>query len=221
MAAISIDGTPMTALPSDADQINYDNTSSGMAATQVQAAVDELKNGLNSKVDITNTTNLNDCITYSGVYRFAWDATGVPTGHSGAMLVLRNANAETGLQIARVATENTIYVRFFDNAVFTAWQPIPLDVTKNGGGTSVDISGATFSNKYTFPADGYIYVRSENDTSGINKAAIIGSNGITVAYIYQPISAANDIRSLYVRKGMMFYVVQKSANASMKFTPLV
>lgn len=42
MAAISIDGTPMTALPSDADQINYDNTSSGLSATQVQDAIDEL-----------------------------------------------------------------------------------------------------------------------------------------------------------------------------------
>lgn len=42
MAAISIDGTPMTALPSDADQINYDNTSSGLSATEVQDAIDEL-----------------------------------------------------------------------------------------------------------------------------------------------------------------------------------
>lgn len=62
MAAISIDGTPMTALPSDADQINYDNTSSGMAATQVQAAVDELKSGLTNfvkKATVTGTTNAN------------------------------------------------------------------------------------------------------------------------------------------------------------------
>lgn len=41
MAAISIDGTPMTALPADADQINYDNTSSGLSATEVQDAIDE------------------------------------------------------------------------------------------------------------------------------------------------------------------------------------
>lgn len=46
MAAISIDGTPMTALPSDADQINYDNTSSGLSATEVQDAIDELNSGL-------------------------------------------------------------------------------------------------------------------------------------------------------------------------------
>lgn len=51
MAAISIDGTPMTALPADADQINYDNTSSGMAATQVQAAVDELNSNKQPKTD--------------------------------------------------------------------------------------------------------------------------------------------------------------------------
>ena len=93
------------------------------------------------------------------------------------------------------------------------------ELNKHNGGTSVDISGATLSEKYTFPSDGYIYVSSESDTSGTNKCAVVGGNGTTLAYIYQPIYAASDIRSLYVRKGMQFYVVQKSANSAMRFTP--
>ena len=95
-----------------------------------------------------------------------------------------------------------------------------IDLTKHNGGTSVDISEATLSEKYTFPSDGYIYVSSESDTSGANKCAIVGGNGTTLAYIYQPIYAASDIRSMYVRKGMRFYVIQKSANSAMRFTPL-
>ena len=95
-------------------------------STTIANELDTLKSGLTNKIGIANTSNLNECITASGVYAFAWDATGVPSGHSGVMLVIRNSNAETGMQIARVATENTIYVRFFDNAVFTAWQTVTL-----------------------------------------------------------------------------------------------
>lgn len=54
MGAITHNGDVLQGLPGDASQINYDNTSSGMAATQVQAAVDELKSGLtnvNSNID--------------------------------------------------------------------------------------------------------------------------------------------------------------------------
>ena len=47
MGALTHNGDVITGLPSNASQINYDNTKSGMAATQVQAAVDELKSSLN------------------------------------------------------------------------------------------------------------------------------------------------------------------------------
>lgn len=53
MAAISIDGTPMTALPSDADQINYDNSNSRLSDTQVQDAIDTLANDSSTFVGTT------------------------------------------------------------------------------------------------------------------------------------------------------------------------
>lgn len=51
MAALSVDGTPMPALPNSADQINYDNTTSGLSATTVKGAVDELASEKQDKSD--------------------------------------------------------------------------------------------------------------------------------------------------------------------------
>ena len=58
MGALTHNGDVITGLPSTASQINYDNTSSGMAATQVQAAVDELKSGLTNLVKTYTAENV-------------------------------------------------------------------------------------------------------------------------------------------------------------------
>lgn len=55
--AISLFGNVLFGLPSRANQINYDNTNSGLSATQVQAAVDELNNKLTNVTTVTVTTN--------------------------------------------------------------------------------------------------------------------------------------------------------------------
>lgn len=49
-------GNIVEGLPSTANMINYDNTSSGMQATQLQAAVDELNTNKQSKTDNSLTT---------------------------------------------------------------------------------------------------------------------------------------------------------------------
>ena len=51
MAALSVDGIPMPALPNSADQINYNNTTSGLSATTVKGAVDELASEKQDKSD--------------------------------------------------------------------------------------------------------------------------------------------------------------------------
>ena len=58
MAAISMDGIPITALPADAENINYDNSNSGLSAVQVQAAVDELKSDL-TKINVIYQEQFN------------------------------------------------------------------------------------------------------------------------------------------------------------------
>ena len=61
MAALSVDGTPMPALPNSADQINYDNTTSGLSATTVKGAVDELASEKQDATD-NNLTTTNKTI---------------------------------------------------------------------------------------------------------------------------------------------------------------
>jgi hypothetical protein len=118
-AASNIAFAPMVRLASENDP------SFAPYIPSVENRIEAVESGLTSKIGVTHTTNLNDCAT-TGVYTFPFDATGVPSGHSGVMLVMRILTADTGLQIARVSTENTIYVRFFDAFVFSAWQTITL-----------------------------------------------------------------------------------------------
>lgn len=53
--AISLFGNVLFGLPSRANQINYDNTNSGLSATQVQAAIDELNGDLTIQTTPINT----------------------------------------------------------------------------------------------------------------------------------------------------------------------
>ena len=54
--AFTHNGNVVEGLPSIASQINYSNTSSGMQATQVQAAIDELNTNKQPKTDNNLTT---------------------------------------------------------------------------------------------------------------------------------------------------------------------
>jgi hypothetical protein len=65
MAALSVDGTPMPALPNSADQINYDNTTSGLSATTVKGAVDELASEKQDKSD--NSLQTTDKTIVGGI----------------------------------------------------------------------------------------------------------------------------------------------------------
>ena len=91
----------------------------------VEDAIDEVTSGLNSKIGYNSTTNLDACIE-SGIYSYLWDSNNAPGGHAGVMLVMPQANKASGVQIARSATVNTIYVRFWDSSTFTAWSQVTL-----------------------------------------------------------------------------------------------
>ena len=90
MAALSIDGIPMPALPNNADQINFDNTGTGMLATKVDTAIKELKTK-KAETDMvaadfnagTSYTAGNYCVQDGKLYKFknnhsgAWSASDV------------------------------------------------------------------------------------------------------------------------------------------------
>lgn len=100
MGALTHNGDVITGLPSTASQINYDNTSSGMAATQVQAAVDELKSGLTGKVSSASRGYIDAessvTIPISGGYRGLLVTDGIALSqHGGMYLVASNSSGES------------------------------------------------------------------------------------------------------------------------------
>lgn len=137
MGALTHSGEVLQGLPADASQINFDKTGTDLNATQTEAAIKEvnvkantnaaditqLKSGLINKVEMKTTQDLNSANT-TGVYFFAYNAQNVPSPHSGTVLTLTDASGVTGMQIARVTTENTVYVRFCDNSTWTAWKQL-------------------------------------------------------------------------------------------------
>lgn len=118
-AASNLVFSPMVRLASESD------STFAPYIPSVENRIEAVESGLTSKIGVSATTNLNDSWD-TGIYTFAWNATGVPSGHSGTMLVMRIPNSDSGVQIARVATENTLYVRFFDSSVFTQWKTLTL-----------------------------------------------------------------------------------------------
>lgn len=129
---------------STANQINYLNTTSGLSATNVQGAIDELENGkadTSSLSTVATSGNYNDLLnkplTYGGtltdlnnstktaetftLYTFNGGATNSPSGTAGGWLLsMINSNTTNyGSQIA--STNAGLYFRKLSGGSFTAW----------------------------------------------------------------------------------------------------
>lgn len=81
-------------------------------------------------------------------------------------------------------------------------------LTKNTRNTTVYLNAYnTADNLYTFPNDGYVYISSENVTSGFVRVALYSSQGVNypMGYMYQTITGAWQTQTTYVRKGMKMY----------------
>ena len=81
-------------------------------------------------------------------------------------------------------------------------------LTKNTRSTAVNLNAYnTADNLYTFPNDGYVYISSENVTSGFVRVALYSSQGVNypMGYMYQTITAAWQTQTTYVRKGMKMF----------------
>lgn len=99
MGALTHNGDVITGLPSIASQINYDNTSSGMAATQVQDAVDELNSNKQPKTD-------NNLQTTSK------ETTGAINELKSGLIVYFDSDELTFTDIANNANQNQIVTNF-------------------------------------------------------------------------------------------------------------
>lgn len=64
----------------------------------------------------------------------------------------------------------------------------------------------TSSNTYTFPYDGYVTVSSEQNSSGYIQMILLDSKGGLLGYKYMNITSNYQCESIYVKKGMQFYI---------------
>ena len=79
------------------------------------------------------------------------------------------------------------------------------------------ITDYTEANKYTFPSDGYLEIQATGSASENDVRSILqGANETTGVVLY----ALNDYETIFVRKGMKYYTLAKTGNASVLFFPL-
>ena len=81
---------------------------------------------------------------------------------------------------------------------------------------TVDISSYnSSSNRYTFPCDGYVVLSSEATSSGVIRAVITDPMGNQIAKMYMNVTNSYQIESLFVKKGMGFWLFQDTTTDSM------
>ena len=77
------------------------------------------------------------------------------------------------------------------------------------------ITDYTEANKYTFPSDGYLEIQANNSEASV-LATLQGANEKTGVILHEN----NSYETIFVRKGMKYYTISKSGNASVLFVPL-
>jgi hypothetical protein len=102
MGALTHNGDVISGLPSTASQINYDNTDSGMAATQVQAAVDELNSNKQPKTDNNLQTTSKE--TTGAINELKNELTGKQNSYSTPVKIGEIAIGETSIGVVATKT---------------------------------------------------------------------------------------------------------------------
>jgi len=93
------------------------------------------------------------------------------------------------------------------------------NLEKNSSSGSVDLSGYSSSNKYTFPSDGYLVLNSSNVSTGSIQVNIYTANNKAL-FQYMSITKAYQVEMVFIKKGMMCYVDTKPSGTSVSFMPL-
>lgn len=145
--AISLFGNVLFGLPSRANQINYDNTNSGLSATQVQAAIDELNGDL---TDVKNPNVISQTVTVTPTTTGKIEFAEVSLPEPGLYLCVAN------LMIA-TADETIAYIVCEFNSAITPYSRSSVKV--NGAyGVTVDLVVPFLAtNNASFNIAGYAY----------------------------------------------------------------
>ena len=96
-----------------------------------------------------------------------------------------------------------------------------IDIHYNNFGTAVSLLNYTSSdNMYEFPADGYLYLLTNN--AGQKLAGILRSNDPlnTFGISIESENGKQNMSIMFVRKGMKFYLTEITSNPNPRFIPL-
>lgn len=214
IAEITIDETTYDVYAPDPDaaDIDYDNSTSELVATNVQGAIDEVYAETSA-----NTVNISDLNIEVGAHDTAivnlQTAVASKANESIIAPVEASSTASRAYAIgeqfilngtlytatAAITAGGTITI----NGNCTASDSVTEQITNAGIGANnlndyIDIKDYTStSNAYTFPSDGYIYVGgSSSNTISVYGASVFGAKTFAIS------NAANQYNSCFVRKGM-------------------
>lgn len=184
----------------NAAAVRYSNTGSGLSATNVQSAIDEVNENVETQVSALKAVDatLKDAATKTV-------ANNLVTTSQGYVLDARQGKALSDSVAALNSSLETLKNTSTDGAV--------------------DLKGYnTSSNIYVFPYDGYVYVDSGSGaTSGTYiRFTIRASNGTNTGGVYMNVTGSYQTQSVFVKKGMYGFLAQVNAtnNYAINFVPL-
>ena len=192
MAAITRDGYVIGASPSNAEDVNYDNSTSGLEATDVQSGIDELKEIIDSNPGTTYTfANGTNGFTVTPSGGSAQTVTVTPsfsvgTGDSNGQVKINGTNASVkGLgNDAYTSTNNVVYLN----------NDIP-EGAANLSATATAHKITTYRNGFTIPYQmdntndgGMLRVRGTSESNCILELATWDDSGSgeTIQFNYYP-----------------------------------
>lgn len=214
IAEITIDGTTyeVYAPDPDAGDIDYDNSTSGLVATNVQSAIDEVYAETHA-----NTGSISDLNTEVGAHDTAIGNLQTAVASKANETIIAPVEASLTASRAYAIGEQFIYsgTLYTATAAITLGGTITIDgnctasdtVTEQIANASIEANSlndyidikaySSTSNAYTFPSDGYVYVGgSTSNTISIYGASVFGAKTFTIS------NAVNQYNSCFVRKGM-------------------
>lgn len=218
IAEITIDGTTydVYAPDPDASDIDYDNSTSGLVATNVQSAIDEVYVETSA-----NTGDINDLNTEVGAHDTAIGNLQTAVASKANESIIAPVEASLTASQSYAIGDQFIYsgTLYTATADITAGGTITIDGNCTASDTVteqiddvetnvntlqankldayIDIKGFnSTSNAYTFPSDGYVFIGGSN----VNTVSIYGSDSFSNTFAIA--NLANEYNSVFVRKGM-------------------
>lgn len=213
--------TPST----DASQVRYDNTLSGMSATNTQNAIDELayskldKTG-DSKDNTTTYTALDDDTVFNSGNlggQYAWEVVNKPTsGMTHAYLFRKMSAMFKNIRYIAKLIGTTDISAIGDGTISGSISGINSNLSANTFGTPV---GLAADNEYTTPKDGYLELSFGGGSNLTGYVTIKDSNNVGFSIGTNNSGTTYEVRSLFVKKGMVLKL-SSNATASAIFYPL-